>query len=122
MPLSLHIAEGNARRVAGRKGPAKLPARISVLRPHCGLGSNTKRGNQYMKPRRETRHHRLALEKQPITESPTMRSFIFNDITNPVAFKATCSRRAQLWNRQASIIMELTVLALRHGWHSLPRV
>ena len=38
MPLSLHIAQGNTRRVAGRKGPAKLPARISVLRPHFGLG------------------------------------------------------------------------------------
>ena len=40
-----------------------------------------------------------------------------------VVFKAIrCSRRAQLWNRQASIIMDLTTLALRHGWHSLPRV
>ena len=38
MPLSFHIAEGNAKRVAGSKGPAKLLARISVLRPHCGLG------------------------------------------------------------------------------------
>jgi hypothetical protein len=37
MPLSLHVAR-NARRVAGRKGPAKLPARIAVLQPHCGLG------------------------------------------------------------------------------------
>ena len=62
----------------------------------------------------------LALEKQPITESPTMRSFVFNDITVPVAFKVTCSRRAQLWNRQASIIMDLTTLALRHGWRCLP--
>ena len=38
MPLSLHIAQGNARRVAGKKGPAEPPARISVLRPHLGLG------------------------------------------------------------------------------------
>jgi hypothetical protein len=38
MPLSLHVAQGNARRVAGRKRPAKLPARIAVLQPHCGLG------------------------------------------------------------------------------------
>src|ERR1700742_5053576 len=51
-----------------------------------------------------------------------MRSFVFNDITIAVAFKATCSRRAQLWNRQASIIMDLTPLALRRGWHRLPRV
>jgi len=73
-----------------------------------------------MKPRRETRHLPPALEKQPITESPTMRSFVFNDITVPVAFKVTCSRRAQLWNRQASIIMDLTTLALCHGWRCLP--
>ena len=46
-----------------------------------------------------------------------MRSFVFNDITLPVAFKATCSRRAQLWNRQASIVMNLTTLAILHGWH-----
>ncbi len=38
MSLSLHIAQGNARRVTGKKGPAELPARISVLRPHSGLG------------------------------------------------------------------------------------
>jgi len=48
--------------------------------------------------------------------------FVFNNITIPLAFKATCSRRARLWNRQASIIMDLTTLALHHGWHSLPRV
>jgi hypothetical protein len=30
MPLSLHITQGNARRVAGKKGPAKR-ARISVF-------------------------------------------------------------------------------------------
>ena len=38
MSLSLHIAQGTAGRVAGKKGAAKLLARISVLRPHCGLG------------------------------------------------------------------------------------
>src|SRR5260370_42547132 len=125
MPVSLHIAQGNTRRVAGRKGPAKLPARTSVFRPHCGLGllPNTERSDQYMKSRRKMRHHPPALEKQPITESPTMRSFVFNGITIPVAFKAIrCSRRAQLWNRQASIIMDLTTLALRHEWRCLPRV
>ena len=43
-----------------------------------------------------------------------MRSFVSESITIPVAFKASrhC-RRAQLWNRQASIIMDLTMLALR---------
>jgi len=30
MPLSLHIAQGKIKRVAGRKGPAKLQAPISV--------------------------------------------------------------------------------------------
>jgi hypothetical protein len=63
------------------------------------------------------------LKTQPITESPIMRSFVFNYITIPVAFKAVGSkRRAQLWNRQASIIVELTTVALRHGWHCHPRV
>ena len=76
-----------------------------------------------MKPRREMRHHPPALAKQPITESLTMRSSTSNHITIPVAFKAIrCSRRAQLWNRQASIVIDLTTLALRHGWPSLPRI
>ena len=45
-----------------------------------------------------------------------MRSLLFKDITIPVAFKTiSYSRRAQLWNRQASIMMDLTTLALRHG-------
>jgi hypothetical protein len=52
-----------------------------------------------------------------------MRSLISNDITNPVVFKAIgASRRFQLWNRQASIIMDLTTLALRHGCRCLPGV
>jgi hypothetical protein len=50
-----------------------------------------------------------------------MRSFVFNGITIPLVFNAMrCSRRAQLWNRQASIVADLTTLALRHGWHCLP--
>src|SRR5271165_762188 len=57
------------------------------------------------------RHHFPALEKQPITESPTMRSLITNAITVPIAFKAICcSRRTQLWNREASIVMDLILL------------
>jgi hypothetical protein len=76
-----------------------------------------------MKPRRETHHHPTALDKQPITESPTMRSLVSNDITRPVVFKAIrCSRRVKLWNRQASIIKDLTTLTLRHRGHYLPRV
>ena len=51
------------------------------------------------------------------------KSFVFNDIIVPIPFRAIrYSRRAQLWNRQASIIMDLTILALRHGWPCLPRV
>ena len=47
-----------------------------------------------------------------------MRSFVSNGITSPVVFKAIrYSRRVKLWNRQASITVELTTLALRHGWH-----
>ena len=76
-----------------------------------------------MNARREMRHHPPALDKQPITESPIMRSSTCNSITSPVVFKAIgFSRRVQLWNRQASIIMDLTTLAFRHGWRCLPRV
>jgi hypothetical protein len=50
-----------------------------------------------------------------------MRSLLFKDITIPVAFKTIpYSRRAQLWNRQASIATDLTMLAFRHGWHWVP--
>jgi len=50
-----------------------------------------------------------------------MRSLLLKDITIPVAFKAIpYSRRAQLWNRQASIVTDLTMLAFRHGWYWLP--
>jgi hypothetical protein len=76
-----------------------------------------------MNARRETHHRPPALDEQPITESPTMRSFSSNGITSPVVFKTIRrSRRVQLWNRQASIIMDLTTLALRHRGRSLPRV
>src|SRR6516164_8047974 len=119
MPLSLHVAHGNTRRVAGRKKPAKLPARVSELR----LGRFTRTlsaVSQYMNRAGKCVTISRRLEKQPITESPTMRSFVFKFNTIPVAFKAIrCSRRAQLWHRQASIIMDLTTLAVRHGWHSL---
>ena len=46
-----------------------------------------------------------------------MRSLQSKTITHPVAFKAVpYSRRGQLWNRQALIVAELTILAFRHGW------
>jgi hypothetical protein len=52
-----------------------------------------------------------------------MRSFLVNYTTIPVGFKAIrFKRRAQLWSRQASIIIDLTTVALRHGWHCPPSV
>jgi len=46
-----------------------------------------------------------------------MRSLLPKNITIPVAFKAIrYRRRVQLWNRQASIVSDLTMLAYRHGW------
>jgi hypothetical protein len=125
MSLSWHIVRCNARRVAGRKRPARQPVRLSVLRRHCDFGYSEQRSavTNIGNPRREMRHHPPALEKQPITESSTMSSSASNDTTILVAFKAIrCSRRAQLWNRQASIVIDLTTLALRRGWHSLPRI
>src|SRR5260370_36080887 len=57
-------------------------------------------------------HHLQAHEKQPNSESPTMRSFISKAITIPVAFKAICcGRRTQPWNRKASVIMDLILSA-----------
>ena len=38
MPLSLHIAEGNARRVTGRKAPARII--INGKSASCGPGSS----------------------------------------------------------------------------------
>jgi hypothetical protein len=50
-----------------------------------------------------------------------MRSFVTKNITLPVAFKAIRNRRrAQLWNRQASIVTDLTTLAVRNGWCCFP--
>jgi hypothetical protein len=52
-----------------------------------------------------------------------MRSFVSNSITTQVVFKVIpLSRRVQLWNRQASIIMDLTTLTFRHERRYLPRV
>jgi hypothetical protein len=52
-----------------------------------------------------------------------MRSIVSNGITNPVASKAIrYRRRVQLWNRQVSIIKDLTTLILRHERRYLPRV
>ena len=52
-----------------------------------------------------------------------MRSFVSNGITTPVVFKAVRhSRGVKLWNRQASIITDLTTLTLHHEERYLPRV
>ena len=47
MPLSLHIALGNARRVAGMKDQQSYQPRIGVLRPHCGLKLLLEHGPRY---------------------------------------------------------------------------
>jgi hypothetical protein len=44
-----------------------------------------------------------------------MRSLFIKTITIPAAFKTVhCARRAQLWGRQASIVIGLSRLAFRH--------
>ena len=52
MPLSLHIAHGNTRRLAGRNGPAKLPARDGCVAAALGLDLllEPERSDQIMKP------------------------------------------------------------------------
>jgi len=56
-------------------------------------------------------HDRLrdaALEKQTVTESPTIESFVPDAFSMLIVFKGIgCSRRARLWNRQAAIILDL---------------
>ena len=50
-----------------------------------------------------------------------MRSFVSKNIAIPVAFKAIpYNCRAQLCNRQASIVTDLAMLAFHHGWYCLP--
>jgi hypothetical protein len=52
-----------------------------------------------------------------------MRSLFSNGIISQAVSKGTrCSRRIKLWNRQASIIRDLTTLALRQRGRYLPRV
>jgi hypothetical protein len=52
-----------------------------------------------------------------------MRSFLSNGITSPIIFKAIRHRRrVQLWNRQASITIDLTTLTLRHKGRCVARV
>src|SRR3974377_939250 len=114
MSLCLDITQANTGRAADRKESANLPARLfshtwATIRTEIKTAS----GDASPSPG--------ALMKHPITESPTMRSLLLKDITIPIAFKAIrCGRRAQLWNRQASIIRDLTKLAFRHGWCCLP--
>jgi hypothetical protein len=67
-----------------------------------------------MKLRRESVTISRRFNKTTITELTKMRGLPRGYITLPIAFKAIReSRRAQLWNRQAWIIMDLTALAFR---------
>jgi hypothetical protein len=128
MHLSLHIAQGDAGRVAGKQSTSDAASLNRWARPAIAAWAYYRtrarlRIYRYVKARRETHHHPPALDKQPITESPSMRSSLSKNITPPVAFKVTCySRRFQLWNRQASIITNLTALARSHGRRCLPRI
>jgi uncharacterized protein VirK/YbjX len=128
MHLSLHIAQGDAGRVAGKQSTSNDASLNRCVRPAIAARAyyrtrSAAANYRYVKARRETHHHLPALDKQPITESPSMRSLLSQNITTPVAFKVTCcSRRFQLWNRQASIITNLTALARSHRRRRLPRV
>jgi hypothetical protein len=115
----LHIAQGDARRAAG-KGVSRVASRMAAWACYPEQGAQR---SMHIKVRRETHHHLPELDKRPITESPIMRSLLSKNTTAPVVFKVICrSRRLQLWNRQASIIMNLTALARGHGRRCLPRV
>jgi len=65
MSLSLHIAQGNTRRVAGGKNQRSCrPALVCCGRIAAwAYYPNMERSNQYMKPRRKMRHHPTALGK-----------------------------------------------------------
>ena len=84
------------------------------ISPGLALGLTPgKRRAKYETASRD-RHHLPALHQTTITELTKMRGLPREYITLPIAFKAIReSRRAQLWNRQASIIMDLTALAFR---------
>jgi hypothetical protein len=128
MHLSLHIAQGDAGRVAGKQRASNAASLNRCVRPAIAAWAyyrtRSAAANLWIRESApETHHHLPALDKQPITESPRMRSLLPQDITTAVALKVTsCSRRFQLWNRQASIIRNLTALTRSHGRRCLPRV
>jgi hypothetical protein len=101
-----------------RKGLAK----VSVLQPQlyyynrAGAGANDETV-------REDASSSPGLKNSPPT-SHRQREILFLTISLfPVAFKAiSCIRRAEVWNRQASIVVDLTTLAIRHGRRCSPRV
>ena len=77
MPRSLHIVQGDKRRVAGRKGPAKLqPGLVRCRRITAWVyHPNTEHSNQYKEPgasrrvtisRRfnKTTHHRVTANEE----------------------------------------------------------
>ena len=61
-------------------------------------------------PRQQMCHHHPTLEKQAVAESPTMGSFVPNAISVRIASKGIgCNHRARLWNRPASVILDLVL-------------
>jgi hypothetical protein len=68
MPLSLQIAQGNARRVAGRKSTSEAIPQDQCVAARIAAWAyypNTERSDQYMNARREMHHHPPALDKPP---------------------------------------------------------
>ena len=95
MPLSLHIAHGNTRRLAGRNDRRSYQLGMGMLRPLYGLDLLLEpERDQIMKPPGDTSLS-PALEKTTTHRVNDNEKFVFNSIMIPIAFKAR-SRRAQL--------------------------
>ena len=87
---------------------------LTCFRLVCHLGSLQEQDPQCIKLRGRCVTISRRFNKTTITELTIMRGLLREYITLPIAFKAIReSRRAQLWNRQASIIMDLTALTFR---------
>jgi hypothetical protein len=86
----------------------------SLRRLACHLGSLQEQDTQRINCVGRCVTISRRFNKTTITELTKMRGLLREYITLPIAFKAIReSRRAQLWSRQASIIMDLTALAFR---------
>src|SRR5260370_7709896 len=88
MPLLLHMAQGNARRVAGKKGSAKLPAQAQCVAAWAYY-PNPERSDQYMETPRGSHHHPPAPDNQPPPQPPTIRTFLPKRLTTPLLFNTT---------------------------------